>query len=53
MESLNHETKRKTQIEMGEKHHTGRWSNEDQIWLTCIQDRAKWKDVVGKDKTSN
>jgi hypothetical protein len=23
------------------------------IWLTCIQDRAKWKDVVEKAKTSN
>ena len=22
-------------------------------WLTCIQDRAKWKDVVEKAKTSN
>jgi hypothetical protein len=23
------------------------------IWLTCVQDRAKWKDVVEKAKTSN
>ena len=22
-------------------------------WLTCVQDRAKWKDVVEKAKTSN
>ena len=22
-------------------------------WLTCVQDRAKWKDVVEKTKTSN
>jgi hypothetical protein len=22
-------------------------------WLTCVQDRAKWKDVVEKVKTSN
>jgi len=22
-------------------------------WLTCVQDRAKWKDVVQKAKTSN
>jgi len=22
-------------------------------WLTCVLDRAKWKDVVGKAKTSN
>jgi len=22
-------------------------------WLTYVQDRAKWKDVVEKDKTSN
>ena len=22
-------------------------------WITCVQDRAKWKDVVGKAKTSN
>ena len=26
---------------------------EIRIWLTCVQDRAKWKDVVEKDKTSN
>ena len=25
---------------------------EIRIWLTCVQDRAKWKDVE-KDKTSN
>jgi len=24
-----------------------------QKWLTCVQDRAKWKDVVEKAKTSN
>jgi len=23
------------------------------IWITCVQDRAKWKDVVEKAKTSN
>jgi len=23
------------------------------IWLTCVQDRAKWKDVVEKAKTFN
>ena len=23
------------------------------IWLTCVQDGAKWKGVVEKDKTSN
>ena len=23
------------------------------IWLTCVQDRAKWKDVVEKDEISN
>jgi len=22
-------------------------------WITCVQDRAKWKDVVEKAKTSN
>jgi len=22
-------------------------------WLTCVQDRAKWKDAVEKAKTSN
>jgi len=22
-------------------------------WLTCVKDKAKWKDVVEKDKTSN
>jgi len=22
-------------------------------WITCVQDSAKWKDVVGKAKTSN
>jgi len=22
-------------------------------WITCVQDRLKWKDVVGKAKTSN
>ena len=22
-------------------------------WITCVQDRAKWKDVIGKAKTSN
>ena len=22
-------------------------------WLTCVQDRAKWKDVIEKAKTSN
>ena len=22
-------------------------------WLICVQDRAKWKDVVEKGKTSN
>jgi len=22
-------------------------------WLTCVQDRAKWKDVTEKAKTSN
>ena len=22
-------------------------------WIACFQDRAKWKDVVGKTKTSN
>jgi len=22
-------------------------------WLTCVQDRANWKDVVEKAKTSN
>jgi len=22
-------------------------------WIACVQDRAKWKDVVGKAKTSN
>jgi hypothetical protein len=22
-------------------------------WLTCVQDRAKWEDVVEKAKTSN
>ena len=22
-------------------------------WLNCVQDRAKWKDVVEKAKTSN
>ena len=52
MESLNHETKMKTQMLMG-GHHKGPWSNEDQIWLTCVQDRAKWKDVVQKAKSSN
>ena len=24
-----------------------------EIWLTCVQDREKWKDVVEKVKTSN
>jgi len=23
------------------------------IWITCVWGRAKWKDVVGKDKNSN
>jgi len=23
------------------------------IWLTCVQDRANWKDVVEKAKNSN
>jgi len=53
MESLNHETKRKTQIQMGGQHHTGAWSNEDQKLVTYVQDRAKWKDVVQTAKTSN
>jgi len=22
-------------------------------WITCVQDRAKWKDVVEKAKTSD
>jgi len=22
-------------------------------WIACVQDRAKWKDVVGKTKISN
>jgi len=22
-------------------------------WVTCVQDRAKWSDVIGKVKTSN
>jgi len=26
---------------------------EIKIWLTCVRDRAKWKDVVEKAKTSN
>jgi len=24
-----------------------------EIWLTCVRDRAKWKDVVEKAKTFN
>ena len=36
------------------QHHTGPRSNEDKKnLLTCVQDRAKWKDVVEKAKTSN
>jgi len=27
--------------------------NKIKNWLTCVQDRAKWKDVVEKAKTSN
>ena len=23
------------------------------IWITCVQDRAKWNDIIGKAKTSN
>ena len=23
------------------------------FWLTCVQDGAKWKDIIHKDKTSN
>jgi hypothetical protein len=26
---------------------------EEKNCLTCVQDRAKWKDVIEKDKTSN
>ena len=26
---------------------------EIKTWLTCVRDRAKWKDVVEKAKTSN
>jgi len=52
MESLNHETKRRPKY---------RWEDIIQDlgqmkiknWLTCVQDRAKWKDVVEKAKTSN
>ena len=26
---------------------------EEENWITCVQDRAKWKDVTEKAKTSN
>jgi len=44
------------------KRPRGRWEDnitqdlgqmKIKIWITCVQDRAKWKDVVEKAKTSN
>ena len=35
---------------MGGQHHTEPWSNGDQIWLTCVQDGAKWKMSLRRPK---
>jgi len=41
MESLNHETKRKTQAQMGGQHHTGLGQMKIKNWITCVQNRAR------------
>jgi hypothetical protein len=38
---------------MGRQYNTGHPPIEYKIWTACVQDRAKWKNVVEKAKTSN
>ena len=53
MESSNQKITRKTQVQMGGYCQTEHCQMKVKNWITRVQDRGKWKDVIEKAITFN
>ena len=53
MESLNQQIKRGLKNKWEDNVIQDLCHMKIKNWVTYVQDRAKWKDIVGKAKTSN